>query len=170
MTETRVPRLSEAFAELGRIDFRETDLAAGLARVAETAERSIPGADDVSVTILGPDGAHTAAFTGLRALAVDELQYRQGHGPCLAAAAANITVTVPDMAGESRWPDWADDALNAGTYSSVSIGLPLHGSLSGALNVYAGKPHAFDADAVILAETFAGYAAVAMANARPTPG
>jgi GAF domain-containing protein len=52
----------------------------------------------------------------------------------------------------------------------VSIGLLLHGSLSGALNVYAGKLHAFDADAVILAETFAGYAVVAMANARPTPG
>jgi hypothetical protein len=74
MTDLRATRLSEAFADLGRIDFRKTDLATGLARVAETAERSIPGADDVSVTILGPDGAHTAAFTGLRALAVDELE------------------------------------------------------------------------------------------------
>jgi hypothetical protein len=50
-------------------------------------------------------------------------------------------------------------------HSSLSIGLPLRESVSGALNVYAREPHAFDDDAVILAETFAGYAAVAMANA-----
>jgi hypothetical protein len=98
-------------------------------------------------------------------MTVDEWQYQQGHGPCLAAAAANITVTVPDLAGESRWPDWADRAIDAGVHSSLSVGLPLHESLSGALNVYAAKPQAFDENAVILAETFAGYAAVAMANA-----
>jgi AmiR/NasT family two-component response regulator len=36
--------------------------------------------------------------------------------------------------------------------------------------VYATKPHAFDDDAVILAETFGGYAAVAMANAHRYDG
>jgi GAF domain-containing protein len=117
------------------------------------------------ITLVGPGGAHTAAFTGPRAMTVDEWQYQQGHGPCLAAAAANITVTVPDLAGESRWPDWADRAIDAGVHSSMSIGLPLHESVSGAVNVYAAKPHAFDENAVILGETFAGYAAVAMANA-----
>jgi GAF domain-containing protein len=103
-------------------------------------------------------------------MTVDEWQYQQGHGPCLAAAAANITVTVPDMAGDSRWPDWADRALEAGVHSSISVGLPLRESVSGALNVYAREPQAFDDDAVILAETFAGYAAVAMAHARPHDG
>ena len=133
--------------------------------MADQARRSIPGADRVSITLVGPDGAHTAASTGPPAMTVDEWQYQQGHGPCLAAAAATITVTVPDMAGESRWPDWADRAIDAGVHSCVSIGLPLRDSVSGAFNVYARRPHAFDDDAVILAETFAGYAAVAMANA-----
>jgi GAF domain-containing protein len=157
---------TEAFAELGRIRFSETDLATALAKVAELAKQTIPGADDVSVTLVGAGGAHTAAFTGQRATTVDEWQYQQGHGPCLAAAAANITVTVRDMAGEGRWPDWANRAIDAGVHSSMSIGLPLHTSVSGAFNVYATEPHAFDEDAAILAETFAGYAAVAMANAR----
>ncbi|MEV6632588.1 GAF domain-containing protein [Actinoplanes sp. NPDC051470] len=165
MTDPQAIKPTDAFAELGRIDFTETDVATALTKVADLARRSIPGADDVSVTLLGAGGAHTAAFTGQRALTVDEWQYQQGHGPCLAAAAANITVSVPDMAGESRWPDWADRALDAGVHSSVSIGLPLHENVSGALNVYARKPHAFDEDAVTLAETFGGYAAVAMANA-----
>ncbi len=170
MTKPQATRPTEAFAELGRIDFRETDVATALTKVADLARRSVPGADDVSITLLGPGGAHTAAFTGQRAMTVDEWQYQQGHGPCLAAAAANITVTVPDMAGDRRWPEWADRAIEAGVYSSIAIGLPLRESVSGALNVYAREPHAFDDDAVILAETFAGYAAVAMANAQLSAG
>jgi GAF domain-containing protein len=165
MTDPQAIKSTDAFAELGRINFRVTDLATALAKVAVLAQRTISGADEVSITLVGAGGAHTAAYTGERAVTVDEWQYRQSHGPCLAAAAANITVTVPDMAGESRWPDWADRAIDAGVHSSMSIGLPLHESVSGAVNVYAAKPHAFDDDAVLLAETFGGYAAVAMANA-----
>jgi GAF domain-containing protein len=170
MTDPQTIRPTDAFAELGRIDFSRTDLATALTKVADLARRSVPGADDVSITLVGPGGAHTAAFTGQRALTVDEWQYQQGHGPCLAAAAATITVTVPDMAGDSRWPEWADRAIEAGVHSSMSIGLPLRESVSGAVNVYAREPQAFDDDAVILAETFAGYAAVAMANAHLSEG
>jgi transcriptional regulator with GAF, ATPase, and Fis domain len=49
--------------------------------------------------------------------------------------------------------------------SSLSIGLPIQEAVVGALNVYGTKPDAFDDDAITLAQTFAGYAAVAMANA-----
>jgi GAF domain-containing protein len=165
MTDPQAIKSTDAFAELGRIDFSETNLATALATVADLAKRTISGADEVSITLVGAGGAHTAAYTGERAMTVDEWQYQQGHGPCLAAAAANLTVTVPDMAGESRWPAWVDRAIDAGVHSCLSIGLPLRECVSGAVNVYAGKPHAFDDDAVVLAETFGGYAAVAMANA-----
>jgi GAF domain-containing protein len=138
--------------------------------VAELARRSIRGADEVSITLVGPEGAYTAAFTGQRALTLDERQYQQGQGPCLVAAAATITVSVPDMAGDSRWPDWAHRAIDAGVHSSVSVGLPPHESMRGALNVYAVNPHTFDEDAVTVAGTFAGYAAEAMANAHRYDG
>jgi GAF domain-containing protein len=55
--------------------------------------------------------------------------------------------------------------LDAGAHSSLSVGLPLRDSVSGALNLYASQPNAFGDDAVVLAQTLAGYAAVAMANA-----
>jgi GAF domain-containing protein len=74
-------------------------------------------------------------------------------------------VSVADLAGESRWPDWVERALDAGAHSCLSIGLPLRDGVAGALTVYSTKPDAFDQDAVVLAETFAGYAAMAMANA-----
>ncbi|MFG1832768.1 ANTAR domain-containing protein [Micromonospora chersina] len=49
--------------------------------------------------------------------------------------------------------------------SSVSIGLPIQEAVIGALNVYTRTPHAFDDDTITVLETFAAYAAVALANA-----
>ena len=156
---------SDAFAELGRIKLADTDIDAVLDKVSELARRSIPGADEVSVTLMRGRGAHTAAFTGELARACDERQYKRGHGPCLDASAAAATLLINDMAQETRWPDYTGSAAEAGARSSLSIGLPVHEAVTGALNIYATKPDAFDDDAIVLAQTFAGYAAVALANA-----
>ena len=154
-----------AFSELGRIKLAETDLDGVLARVAELARQTLEGATEVSVTLVRGKGAHTAAYTGDLALHLDEWQYAKGHGPCLDASAAAGTMSIPDMAGETRWPDWAGRARQAGAHSSLSIGLPVQESVAGALNVYSTTPHAFNDDTIALAQTFASYAAVALANA-----
>ena len=156
---------TEAFAALGRIKLSDTDLNGVLRQISELAQRAIPGATDVSVTLVRNTGAHTAAFTSDLALSLDEWQYDAGRGPCLDAAEAAVVVSVPDTRTEERWADWAARAHAAGAYSSLSIGLPVQDAVVGALNIYGTKPQAFDDDAVTLAQTFAGYAAVAMANA-----
>ncbi|WP_306215660.1 ANTAR domain-containing protein, partial [Actinoplanes sp. RD1] len=66
---------------------------------------------------------------------------------------------------EQQWPDWARTAAEAGAQSSLSVGLPVHEQVTGALNIYAATPEAFDDDAIALAQTFAGFAAVGLANA-----
>jgi GAF domain-containing protein len=156
---------SDAFTELGRIKIADTTIDAVLDKIAELAQRAIPGADDVSVTLIRGRGPHTAAFTGDLALACDERQYERGHGPCLDAARTTATLLIDDMGQETRWPDYTAAAIDAGAHSSLSIGLPVHESVTGALNIYATKPDAFDDDAIVVAQTFAGYAAVALANA-----
>jgi GAF domain-containing protein len=143
----------------------ETDLKGVLDQVAHLAKRTIPGAAEVSVTLVDSKDAYTAAYTGELALTLDEWQYGKGYGPCLDASDASTTFSLPDMETDDRWPDWAARALEAGAQSSLSIGLPIHDQVTGALNVYATKPGAFDNDAVLLGQTFAGYAAVALANA-----
>ncbi len=155
---------NDAFAELGRIKLADVDIDAVLDKIANLARRTIPGASEVSVTLVEGDDAHTAAFTGELAVKADESQYERGHGPCLDASAATATLSVPDMRTEERWPDWAGSAKEAGALSSLSIGLPVQERVTGALNIYATEPHAFDDDAISLAQTFAGYAAVALAN------
>jgi hypothetical protein len=64
MTDPQAITPTDAFAELRRINFRETDFATVLAKTVDLARRSIPAADDASITQVGPGGAHTAAFTG----------------------------------------------------------------------------------------------------------
>ena len=156
---------ANAFAQLGRINLGETDLTGVLQLVADLARSTIPGADQVSVTLVRGKAAHTAVFTGEPAKALDELQYERGYGPCLDASVAAATLSVPDMSTEGRWPDWAARCAEAGVDSSLSIGLPVDEAVTGALNIYATKPNAFDDEAIAVAQTFAGYAAVALSNA-----
>ncbi|MCX5115636.1 GAF and ANTAR domain-containing protein [Micromonospora sp. NBC_00362] len=107
---------------------------------------------------------HTPACTGGLALTLDESQYALGEGPCLQAARATTIESVSDMATESRWPGWTVGALGAGVRSSLSIGLPARATGGGALNLYATDPHVFDAATVAVAQVFASYATLAMAN------
>jgi GAF domain-containing protein len=165
LTESQPLDPADAFGRLGQIKLGETDLNGVLDEVAHLARRTIPGADEVSVTLLRGSDAYTAAYTGQLALSLDERQYGTGYGPCLDASASCTTLSLPSMAAEDRWPAWTAAALKAGANSSLSIGLPVHDQVTGALNIYATKPDAFDEDAIVLGQTFAGYAAVALANA-----
>jgi GAF domain-containing protein len=166
MTQVVVPMdPNEAFAELGRIKLADITIDTLLDKIGQLAKRTVPGTSEVSVTLLHGDNAHTAAYTGELALKLDEVQYERGYGPCLEAATGTASLSVPDTGSEKRWPDWADAARQAGAHSSLSIGLPVHEQVTGALNVYATKPHAFDDDAITIAQTFAGFAAVGLANA-----
>ena len=155
----------EAFAELGRIKLADYDLDDVLTLVAELAKASLPSAAEVSVTLIRDRRARTPAFSGELAQDLDEAQYEHGHGPCLDAAAGATTILVPDMAGETRWPTFTARAVHRGVRSSLSVGLPVHDGVVGALNIYSASADAFADDEIELATTFAGYAAVALANA-----
>ncbi|MGB2571204.1 GAF and ANTAR domain-containing protein [Micromonospora citrea] len=157
--------LTEAFIQLGTIRHDETPLDAVLDRIVALTRGSIPGACEVSVTLVHGSAANTAAHTGELALRLDQWQYEQGRGPCLDAATTGTVLVVTDMAAESRWPEWARLAYAAGAGSSMSIGLPIQEAVVGALNVYGAQPGAFD-EVTEAAQTFADHAAVALANAQ----
>ena len=161
--------LPEAFAELGAIRLGETSLTDVLVRVAVLAQASIPGADEVSVTMVDGERAGTVTFTGPLAVQLDERQYEDGFGPCLDAARGGGTVPLLDLASEQRYPGFVSAAVRAGVVATVSVGLPVPGRVVGGLNVYrlGSGPAGQDLDeaSVRAAEHFAGYAAVAVANA-----
>ncbi|WP_432544395.1 ANTAR domain-containing protein [Kineococcus sp. SYSU DK002] len=154
----------EAFAELGRLVVGETPLQQVLARVAELTLACVPGAEEVSVTLLEGEKAHSAAFTGKLAATLDERQYEGGFGPCVDAAQSGQVVRVDDTAAEDIYPDFAATAARQGVRSAVSVGMPMPQRVLGGINVYRFDEDPLDEDAVQILQVFAGYAAVAVAN------
>src|SRR4051794_29713329 len=75
-----------AYAELAKIVLGEQPLGAVMHRIAVLAAQTIPGADDVSVTLIERGRARTVSFSGTLAAALDERQYEDGFGPCMDAA------------------------------------------------------------------------------------
>ena len=117
----------EAFTELGQLVIGPQPLSQVLSRVAELAKACVPGAEEVSVTLLeGDSGARSAAFTGDLAVHLDERQYESGSGPCLDAAEAGQTVRIDDTAHESAYPDFAAIAVANHSLHASSVILSAH--------------------------------------------
>jgi GAF domain-containing protein len=154
-----------AFAELGRIKFSETGLDGVAERIVETGRDTLPGADDVSITIAGGRHIRTAASDGALARLLDEAQYELRSGPALHAAESATTVHVADTSIDTRWNDWAVRASSLGVRAALSVGMLIRHDLRGSVNVYSRTAGLPDADAVRLARTFADFASVALANA-----
>jgi GAF domain-containing protein len=73
---------------------------------------------------------------------------------------------IADTRADSRWRDYSRRAAEAGNFSSLSVPLAIDEDeqVSGALNLYAREPHAFDEDSRSAAQAFGPYAAVATGN------
>ena len=156
----------EALAELSGVVLRDEALEQLLERVVAVTRQALPPAVAVSVTLVSPDSAHTAAYDGDLALQLDTAQYALGDGPCLEAGTVGEVVRVTDFATDTRWGAYAATALAHGVRSSLSVPLPLQQEVVGALNVYAAAPDAFDRGHEALARRLAAQAAVAIGNAR----
>ena len=154
----------DAFAELAKITLSEQSLDSVMATIASLTKRTVPGASEVSVTMVERGEATTVASTGQLATDLDERQYERGYGPCLAAVEGGEPVLINDMAGEHRWAQWAVQAVERGAGSSLSIPVPVQREVTAALNIYSTDKQAFDHDSVELASTFSAYAGVALAN------
>jgi GAF domain-containing protein len=158
--------VDEVLEYLGRPSQHEQQPIAGvLQRATDLAKTVMPGNSEVSVTLLVETRPSTVVATGRLAVDLDEGQYEHGHGPCLHAAAAREITEIPDTRSEVRWPDHARRAVEHGTLSSLSVPLVIdEPQVSGALNIYARPPNAFDGASRSAATRIAPYAAVAASN------
>lgn len=156
---------SDVLAQLAGIVLADETLAGVLSKVAELTKQVIPAADEVSLTLVRPGRAETAAYTGHMAMLADERQYGLDGGPCLDSARGGELLYISDMRTEDRWPDYSPEAVRVGALSSLSIPLPIQEDLIGALNIYSRSPEAFSDRDMAAGEAFAAYAAVAVGNA-----
>src|SRR3954447_16122239 len=160
------PNAAEALQRLGRLSRRELSMDGLLQTVAELSKSVMPGNPETSVLLLVKGQPSTVVSTGQLAVALDERQYERGHGPCLHAACTGELTEIADTRTDRRWPDYLPRAVEAGNLSSLSIPLAIDEDeqVSGALNIYARQPDAFDEDSRSVATRFGPYAAVATGN------
>jgi GAF domain-containing protein len=101
-------------------------------------------AEGVGVTIERDGRPLTVVSAGPAAPQLDEKQYGQDDGPCLQSARTGEEIAIVDMLTETRWGDYPAYAAACGIRSSLSLPVADNAGTVGALNLYAGPPHAFE--------------------------
>ncbi|HEX3540810.1 MAG TPA: GAF and ANTAR domain-containing protein [Acidimicrobiales bacterium] len=158
------PTLEGSLQELARVLFAGRTAEATLHDVADLAQRTIPGCDAASVTIIEGGKPRTTVSTAEIAVEVDRHQYAADEGPCLEAVRSDQVIRVDSYDGESRWPAFLPAVVKSGVKSSLSLPLVAVDEAVGALNLYSSTVEAF-VDAEPVGIVFAGQAAITLANA-----
>lgn len=134
-----------------------------LHRVAALAVQAIPTRVSCGITVQPGAKPLTIASSDGMAVAVDEIQYSVGDGPCLTSMREGKQIHVRDLLSEQRWPSFTAHALAHGVRSILSVPLSGPDDVVGALNVYAADPDIFDDVVRRQVEQFAATAAGATA-------
>ncbi|MFQ1002228.1 GAF and ANTAR domain-containing protein [Modestobacter sp. SSW1-42] len=142
------------------------DVEATLQRITRAAVETVPGADECGVSyVVRRRDVEPRAWTSGLPRALDVLQGRLHQGPCLDAIWDERVVTVPDVAADERWPEFARQATELGVGSLLCFQLFVEGDNLGALNLYSRRAGGFDAESREVGQLFAAHAAVALAGA-----
>jgi transcriptional regulator with GAF, ATPase, and Fis domain len=137
--------LAAMTADIGGVLESMEELSDYLERLVHAVRRHVDGCDEVGVTILSQDRAHTAAYTTVQTLEIDAIQYALDEGPCLDAARNRRENRVQDLCVEdTRWPLFSAAAEQEGMRSLLALPLVSGDECVGALNLYGWEVAAFD--------------------------
>ena len=131
-------------------------------QVLELAVDAIQGVDEASITMVTEGTPSTPSYVGDRALALDQVQYDEGDGPCLAAI-RHRGVDRVTLAEDGRWPRFCAAGRELGIAAALSAPLIEGETAKGALNLY--STAGFGEDAAEMASLFADQLGVAVVNA-----
>jgi diguanylate cyclase (GGDEF)-like protein len=125
---------------------------------------SVTGA---GVTLISPGMApQYVAASDDAALHFERLQTQLGQGPCLLAYELGEPVAVPDLATDSRFPEFGSAAVSAGMAAVFTFPLRHGEGRLGALDLYRNTAGELDAQDMAAAQTLADVAAAYLINAQ----
>lgn len=167
-TKSTEESLSQRLAQIAREVGSRDDVGQASDQIAAAATELLAGAAGAGVTLVyRRRQVETSAATADLVRIGDQLQYELGEGPCLDAAWEHEQVYARDLVDDDRWPRWGRRVVDElGVRSMLCTQLFTDAERLGALNVYAEKPDAFDAEDCEVARLFAAHAAVAVAAAQ----
>jgi hypothetical protein len=132
-------QMAELVQALQRRVVDQDSLVELMTRAARQAVRLIQDTHWAGVTAQFAGIPVTAAHTEARVLVVDEGQYGQGDGPCLAAIRLDRPVAMTIEQVRDRWPALARIADSAGVRAFRAEPLHARDRAVGSLNLYSGR-------------------------------
>lgn len=167
MTDQGNRGLAERMADLARTAATPRSVGEVLSDVTAAANELIPGADTVGVLLISKGGKFDSlGTTSDLPHRLDELQMTFKEGPCVEAAVDEVIVRTDDFRTEERWPRYSRAVVEFGVLSGLSFKLYTASQTAGALNLFAFKPNAFDAEAETTGIVLAAQAAAAILASR----
>jgi len=155
--------LASAYATLNLLLLNSDSTESFLEELAGVAARIIEPPASCGITVRRERRPVTVAASDSRAAAVDEAQYSAGEGPCLEALDTALTIDVPDLHEDRRWPTYRQKALEAGIRCTLSLPLMVDGQAVGAMTLYGYKTVGqFHEGERARAEAFAAQASTAL--------
>ncbi|CAL9511842.1 GAF and ANTAR domain-containing protein [Streptomyces sp. Tu 3180] len=135
MSSERSDTLDQAMVRSSGLDTLLRDL-------TDRAVREVPGAAACSITVRRADRLLTLAGSAGLPSGLDQRQYENGAGPCVAAADTGTEQYAPDLATETRWPAYTRYALATGVRTVLAVPLGVAEESGAALNLYGERPGA----------------------------
>ena len=159
-------RLSDVLSQFARTMVTDFPIQSILDRLVESIVEVLP-ITSAGVTLISPGTMpRYVAASDDSALCFEELQTELGEGPCLSAYHTGEAVTVPDLRGEIRFPNFAPRALVAGLAAVFTFPLRHSAAQLGALDLYRDTPGTLSHKAMTDAQTLADVVAAYLLNAQ----
>jgi hypothetical protein len=154
-----IAQLAALVSELQR---NPVDADQALTELIESAPQFVPGAQYAAITLASQSsGISTPAATHRYPAVLDKIQQQHQDGPCLSAAWEHHVIRIDDLAAETRWPRYTQDAVDQTPIRSIlAFELAVSSDSLSALNFYADRPQAFDEESVELGWIFATHTAL----------
>jgi len=159
--------LAERLSALARDLQRTSGTTNVLQRIVGAAVDLIPGVDAASISVAtGRSRVESRVPSSELSRQIDDAQTQTGQGPCLDALHHHRMVSAPNLATDTRWPEFSRRAAALGAGSMLSFQLWVDEADLGALNLVSRTTGAFSAESETVGEMFAAHAAIAFAAAQ----
>jgi GAF domain-containing protein len=163
----REQRLAEVFVELADTLVEEFDVIDFLQTLTE---RCVELVDTDAAGLMLDDqrgNLHVVAYTDEPARLLELFELQQSEGPCLDCFATGQVIANVDLTeARSRWPVFAEAALQSGFTYSHALPLRLRRQVVGALNLFTVERRALTDDHLAVAQGMADIATISLLHER----